>query len=224
MAVPISAPYYAHDRAYIPLYHFGSGLDLLQILCSNQNYQEPRMRRRRLDRSVAAVSPQGGGAAPCPPPPPTPRPAHPPKKKRWDLTKATAIVAVGMASNRNVSWSEQTRNPASQIHQAAKGDHVQSVPLVLAAIVHQDIHLHFSAPDVLLDHADEVDLDLDFAFHQRRQYRGESRISDHAAHAMHPGHENSGIRPYLPGSCWTPGTQAAVGIFQGGNFILFFFD
>lgn len=58
--------------------------------------------------------------------------------------------------------------------------------------VHQNIHLHLPASD-FLDEADEVDLDLELTFHQRRQHRGEFGVCDHGAGSMHSRHEALGF-------------------------------
>ena len=101
-----------------------------------------------------------------------------------------------------------------QIHQAVKWDYVQSVPLVLAAMCTKISFYIFLRRMFLTTrtkwtwtwmlhfiNAVNIAANVASATTQLTQCTPATKLWD----------------PDVPGSCWTPGTQAAVGIFQGGG-------
>ena len=101
----------------------------------------------------------------------------------------------------------------AQIHQTIKWGYVQSVPLVLAAMCTKISIFIFLRRMFLTTQTKwtwtwtlhfingvNIAANLASATTQLTQCTPATKLWD----------------PTVPGSCWTPGTQAAVGIFQGG--------
>lgn len=99
------------------------------------------------------------------------------------------------------------------IHQAVKWDYVQSVPLVLAAMWTK-ISIFFFLRRMFL--TTRTKWTWTWTLHFINGVNIAANVASATTQLTQCTPASKLWDPTVPGTCWAPGTQAAVGIFQGG--------